>query len=57
MDVSLLDFADLPFEVPDLAEPECRLAAKRAADAWEAACSWLVESNYARRRFARLSSG
>lgn len=56
VDVSLLDFADLPVPVVELGVPERTLKAKRAADAWEAAACWQLEPEYARRRLARLQT-
>jgi Ser/Thr protein kinase RdoA (MazF antagonist) len=47
-----LDLADLP--IPALPEPRLS-AARRAVDAWEAACGWQWEPAYARTRLARLS--
>lgn len=47
-----LDLADLP--VPALPEPRLWVA-RRAVDAWEAACSWQLEPAYARTRLARLT--
>ena len=54
VDVALLDFADLPITLTDVLGAERVAAARHAADAWEAANSWLVEPDYARRRFAHL---
>ncbi len=47
-DASVLDLADLP--IADLATTEAR----RAASAWEAAASWVLEPEYARKRLADL---
>jgi Ser/Thr protein kinase RdoA (MazF antagonist) len=55
VDVSLLDFSDLPpHAVPHLPGlPPDRLRA--AGDAWEVAASWTLEPEYARRRLATLT--
>lgn len=51
VDVTLLDLADLGADV--LPSHEHALA-RQLADAWEVACSWTIEPDYARRRLARL---
>jgi Ser/Thr protein kinase RdoA (MazF antagonist) len=52
VDHAWLDLADLPIA----ALPPAQLAvAKRAATAWEAANGWIVEPDYARRRFQQLT--
>jgi Ser/Thr protein kinase RdoA (MazF antagonist) len=53
VDASVLDLADLPFSQHAL-EPQRLALARRAASAWEAACSWTSEPVYARRRLAEL---
>jgi Ser/Thr protein kinase RdoA (MazF antagonist) len=53
VDVSMLDLADLPGEH---APPAVLAVARRAASAWEAAASWSLEPDYARRRLAELAS-
>jgi Ser/Thr protein kinase RdoA (MazF antagonist) len=52
VDVSVLDLADLPGEH---APPSVLAVARRAASAWEAAASWSLEPEYARRRLAELA--
>ncbi|HZU75201.1 MAG TPA: phosphotransferase [Dehalococcoidia bacterium] len=56
VDVSALDFADLPIPPAELRDPGRAFALRRAADAWEAAAGWRAEPAYARRRLARLSA-
>jgi Ser/Thr protein kinase RdoA (MazF antagonist) len=51
VDSTALDLADLPALV---LPPGLLAAARAAANAWEAACGWLIEPAYARRRLARL---
>lgn len=55
VDVPLLDLATLSPDVTPLDEQERRIASQ-AASAWEAAVSWRVEPNYARRRLAELET-
>jgi Ser/Thr protein kinase RdoA (MazF antagonist) len=52
IDASILDLADLPFS--DAVEPGRLALARRAASAWEAACGWTKEPEYARWRLAEL---
>jgi hypothetical protein len=52
VDASLLDLADLPLTDDDRA---VLATVRRAANAWEAACSWVLEPDYARRRLENLS--
>ena len=53
VDASILDLADLPHAEARIDSD--RLArARAAANAWEAANSWLLEPEYARRRLAEL---
>ncbi|HEY7295741.1 MAG TPA: phosphotransferase [Dehalococcoidia bacterium] len=54
VDVSLLDFADLPIDLSDWTGPVDVADLRRAAHAWEAANGWLKEPDYARRRLALL---
>lgn len=54
VDASILDLADLPLDLSAQLGVERLARARRAADAWEAANSWLLEPEYARRRLARL---
>lgn len=52
VDASMLDLADLPGKhVP----PAVLAVARPAAAAWEAAVSWLIEPDYARRRLGELA--
>jgi thiamine kinase-like enzyme len=55
VDVPLFDLAALPAEVSPIDEHE-RWIASQAASAWEAAVSWRVEPEYARRRLAELAT-
>ena len=54
VDASVLDLAALPLDLSGELGVERLAAARRAADAWEAANGWLLEPEYARRRLARL---
>ncbi len=54
VDASVLDLAGLPLELAGTLGADRLGRARRAADAWEAANSWLLEPEYARRRLARL---
>jgi Ser/Thr protein kinase RdoA (MazF antagonist) len=54
VDASMLDLAGIP---GDHAPPAELAVARRAASAWEAAASWLLEPAYARRRLAELREG
>jgi Ser/Thr protein kinase RdoA (MazF antagonist) len=54
VDASVLDLADLPLDMAASLGAERLERARRAADAWEAASSWLMEPEYARRRLGRL---
>lgn len=51
VDASILDLADLP---GDHAPSAALAVARRAASAWEAATSWSLEPDYARRRLSEL---
>ncbi len=55
VDVPLFDLAALPAEVVPLDGYE-RWVATQAASAWEAAVSWRVEPEYARRRLAEVET-
>jgi hypothetical protein len=50
VDATVFDLADLP--LPDLVHA----AGRKAASAWEAATSWLLEPEYARKRLAEVTS-
>jgi Ser/Thr protein kinase RdoA (MazF antagonist) len=52
VDTSILDLADLPIHFDPASEAS---VVRLAASAWEAATSWLVEPEYARRRLAELT--
>lgn len=52
-DSSWFDLAALPDDLSPLGETDRRIAG-RAADAWEAAVSWRLEPDYARRRLQTL---
>jgi thiamine kinase-like enzyme len=54
VDVALLDLAALPEGVSPLDDEE-RWVATQAASAWEAAVSWRVEPDYARKRLAEVA--
>jgi aminoglycoside phosphotransferase (APT) family kinase protein len=54
VDASALDLAYLPVDLAGELGMERLARARRAAGAWEAANSWLLEPEYARRRLARL---
>jgi Ser/Thr protein kinase RdoA (MazF antagonist) len=54
VDVPVLDLAALPEDASPLEEDERWLAAQ-AASAWEAAVSWQLEPEYARRRLAEIA--
>jgi hypothetical protein len=56
VDASLLDLADLP-GMEEALPPAARAMARRASSAWEAAASWSLEPEYARRRLAGLAYG
>jgi Ser/Thr protein kinase RdoA (MazF antagonist) len=53
MDASILDLADLPFSERTVERGRLALG-RRAASAWEAACGWTKEPEYARRRLTEL---
>jgi Ser/Thr protein kinase RdoA (MazF antagonist) len=55
VDASLLDF-DLPLSSIDGVDKDRLVAARLAAVAWEVACSWTIEPEYARRRLRELET-
>ncbi len=56
VDISLLDFADLPIETGEWIGGADVSAVRRAAHAWEGANGWLKEPDYARRRLRMLQN-
>jgi Ser/Thr protein kinase RdoA (MazF antagonist) len=55
VDAWLLDF-DLPLSSIDGVDKDRLVAARRAGVAWEVACSWTIEPEYARRRLRELET-